>query len=146
MRWVICFCASDNVGPWRLFTTHRPGFSHVFAVRYDPEADVWVRLDFASEKFHCDVLKSEDATDLICALKEFCTCIEYESQENCMYLPKGMYCVSFIKHLIGLRLFWLVTPYQLYCELLKLGATPIFEREVEEKNHGQFIQSTQAAG
>tara|TARA_B000000475_G_C15781414_1_gene359578 strand:+ start:110 stop:547 length:438 start_codon:yes stop_codon:yes gene_type:complete len=145
MKWVICFCASDNFGPWWLFTTHRPQFSHVFAVRYDPRADVWVKLDFASEKFECDLVKGDDATELVAALKEYCTCLEYEDKEHPIYLPKGMYCVSFIKHLLGLRLFWLVTPYQLYCELLKRGATPIFERDIEENCDGKLIQSTQTA-
>ena len=142
MKWIICFCESDNVGPWRLFTTHRPEFSHVFAVRYEAKADVWIRVDFAAERFHFDVVKGDDANNLVCALKELCTCVEYQAQDDCMYLPKGMYCVSFIKHLLGLRLFWLVTPYQLYCELLKRGASPIFERDIEEACDGQFIQST----
>ena len=145
MNWIICFCKSDNRGPWRFFTSHRPDYSHVFAVRYDIYTQTWIRLDFASEKFHCDVVKDEDATELVAALKEYCTCLEYEAQENLTYTPVGFYCVSFIKHLLGIRRFWLVTPYQLHCELLKRGATPIFEREIEETEYGQSIQSTQAA-
>ena len=35
------------------------------------------------------------------------------------------------KHFAGIRSPWILTPYQLYCELIKNGAKRIFEREQE---------------
>ena len=45
MNWIICFKKANNIGTWRLFTAHRPDFGHVFAVRYDPELDLWIRFE-----------------------------------------------------------------------------------------------------
>ena len=40
-----------------------------------------------------------------------------------------MYCVSFVKHIVGVNKFWVMSPHQLYCELLKNGAKPMFEEQ-----------------
>ena len=57
--------------------------------------------------------------------------IEYEPTNNHIWLPRLLYCVSFIKHLCNIRNIFVLTPYQLYCELLKRGGQVIFEKEGE---------------
>ena len=64
MKWIICFKKANNIGTWRLFTAHRPDFGHVFAVRYDPELDLWIRFECASQRFNFELL-SEDAADYL---------------------------------------------------------------------------------
>lgn len=135
MKWIVCFCESKNIGIWKLFTLGKPSFSHVFAVRYDKETDVWIKLEFGTERFHCSVFRGEQATPMIQALFDFCTCVEYETTDNAITMPRAMYCVSFIKHLVGLKGFWMVTPYQLYCELIKKGGKPIFVQSNTLKSH-----------
>ena len=52
MKWIICFCESKNIGLWKLFTKHRKGFSHVYAVTYDPELYLWKKLEFTTTGFN----------------------------------------------------------------------------------------------
>lgn len=146
MKWIICFTKSPNIGIWRLFTLHRPEFGHVFAIRFDPETKVWIYTEFASENFNFWTLKGDDATEMISALHDYCTCIEFEAVENPIHLPKFMYCVAFIKHLVGIGDIRICTPYQLHCELLKRGGKPIFERQIEESADGINIEDAQTAG
>ena len=145
MKWIICFCKSKNIGIWRLFTAHRPNFGHVFAVRYDPSTKVWIKAEFASENFNLFTFTSDEATDLIAALQENCICVEFEPELNPIHLPKFMYCVAFIKHLVGIGNYGVCTPYQLHCELLRRGGKPIFELKTKESDDGITCQSPQAA-
>jgi len=117
--WIICFRNSPNFGLWRLFTFWRPDFGHVFAVRYVPELDAWQRFECASERFIFETLFEDDAVWLIHHLIHECTCIEVEGLDSPIQMPGIMYCVSFVKHLVGIRNPFILTPYQLYCELLK---------------------------
>ena len=55
MNWIICFKSANNIGPWKLFTSHRPDFGHVFAVRYDPDLKMWIRFECASQKFNFEL-------------------------------------------------------------------------------------------
>jgi hypothetical protein len=55
--------------------------------------------------------------------------LDVEVKDKPIYMPRLMYCVSFIKHIVGLNKFWVLTPYQLYCELLKDGAQIMFEKD-----------------
>lgn len=126
MKWIICFKEAKNDGIWRIFTKHRPGFGHVFAVCYDVELDTWFKFEFATERFNFSWNRYEEADYLVGDMVKNCTCIELESQANTIALPRFLYCVSFIKHVIGVSKPWILTPYQLYCELHKLGGKEIF--------------------
>jgi hypothetical protein len=142
MKWIICFCESKNIGLWKYFTKHREGFSHVYAVTYDPELDFWKKLEFTTTGFNYEVLTGEKATQLVLQMHIANKCIEYETQNEPIYTPRLMYCVSFIKHLLGINKFWLLTPYQLYCELLKRKGSIIFEsKDLEEPINGN-VQNT----
>ena len=50
---------------WKYFTKHRDGFSHVYAVTYDTKLDLWKKLEFTTTGFHYEVLKGEEATQLV---------------------------------------------------------------------------------
>jgi len=137
MKWIICFTQSDNIGMWKVFTKGRHGFSHVFAVQYDPKKNVWKKVEFTTMGFRFEVLSEQEADQLVLFMHICCQCIEYEESEKPIYIPRLMYCVSFIKHLCNIRKFWLFTPYQLYCELLKRKGKVIFDaKDLEERVHG----------
>ena len=126
---------------WKYFTKHREGFSHVYAVSYDPELSLWKKLEFTTTGFNYEVLTGKKATQLVLQMHITNKCIEYEVQDDPIYIPRLMYCVSFIKHLLGIKKFWLLTPYQLYCELLKRKGSIIFDsKDLEEPTNG--IQNT----
>jgi len=131
MRWVICFKEAKNLGIWRLFTRHRPDFGHVFAVCYDTEMDTWYKFEYATQRFNFEWMRREEADWLIADLMYNCTCLQIEGRKNPVYLPRWLYCVSFIKHVVGINKPWILTPYQLYCELRKMGAEDIFLKPAE---------------
>tara|TARA_R110000823_G_scaffold291580_1_gene409997 strand:- start:192 stop:617 length:426 start_codon:yes stop_codon:yes gene_type:complete len=137
MKWVICFCESENIGMWKTFTKKRHGFSHVFAVNYDAKLKLWKKIEFTTTGFNIEILKGKKANELVLFMFMCCKCIEYEPANNPIYVPRLMYCVSFIKHLCGISKFWLLTPYQLYCELLKRKGKVIFDsKDLEEPIYG----------
>lgn len=128
MKWIICFRPALNIGIWKFFTLHRPDFQHVYAVRYDPDLKIWITFEFASQRFNFEWCSGEEAAYLVGDLFENHKCIEIEASEGKPILtPRFMYCVSFVKHIVGINNPFILTPYQLYCELIKRGGKPIFE-------------------
>jgi len=128
MKWIICFRPALNIGIWKLFTLHRPDFQHVYAVRYDPELKIWITFEFASQRFNFEWCSGDEAAYLVGDLFENHKCIEIEASEGKpIFTPRFMYCVSFVKHIVGINNPFILTPYQLYCELIKKGGKPIFE-------------------
>lgn len=128
MKWIICFRPALNIGIWKLFTLHKPDFQHVYAVRYDPDLKIWITFEFASQRFNFEWCSGEEAAYLVGDLFENHKCVEIEASEGKPILtPRFMYCVSFVKHIVGINNPFILTPYQLYCELIKRGGKPIFE-------------------
>ena len=134
MKWIIDFCDAKNIGIWKLFTKHRKGFSHCFAVQYIPAVKHWICMEFVTRGFKASILTDDEATNMIGFMVKHCKCIEYEPTDKPIYVPRWLYCVSFMKHLCNVRKFWVLTPYQLYCELKKRGGKSIFEDNKENSN------------
>jgi len=131
MKWIIVFSKTRNIGPWKLFTRHRKEFEHVFAVRYDSDLGCWFRFECASQRFNFEALQGEEADFLFASIMNDCICVEVETQANPIYFPRWLYCVSFVKHIVGCNKWWICTPYQLYCELLKNNGKILFQEEQE---------------
>lgn len=134
MKWIIVFSKSANYGPWRLFTLHRPDFGHVYAVRYDSELDVWIRFECASERLNFELLRDEEADLLFHHISTNCTCVEIAVDSGPIYFPRWLYCVSFVKHIVGCNKISVCTPYQLYCELIKNGGRVLFGESIGDSN------------
>ena len=134
MKWIICFCESENIGIWKAFTKHREGFSHVFAVRFDVEHEIWHKYEFSTLGFRFNSYKGEEADILFATMMENFTCLDVIVRDKPICMPRLMYCVSFVKHIVGINKFWVLTPYQLYCELIKEGAQIMFEDTEGDKN------------
>ena len=129
---IVCFCESPNYGPWKWFTFWRKGFSHCYVVDYDPKADVWMKAECASRRMIFDIYKEEESDFLIGSLVEYATCVDAKGFKTATYFPRWLYCVSFVKHFLGINKWWIFTPYQLYCELRRQGHKHIFEKEQEK--------------
>lgn len=127
MKVIICFEGDKNIGLWELFTKHRKGFSHVFVIHYDVDNDIWIKFEYATQRFVIDTYKGEDADRLVAYLANNCICLDCEVNPSPILAPRLTYCVSFAKHFVGIRNPFILTPYQLYCELIKRGAKRIFE-------------------
>ena len=124
---IVCFEDTKNIGTWKLFTWNRPKFGHVYAVQYDPNTDVWIKLECASERMKVDVFRGEDADPMIAHIQDNCICLEVEPIPAATQLPRWLYCVSLVKHFVGIKDPFILTPYQLYCELIRKGCRRIFE-------------------
>ena len=132
MKWIVCFTPHANRGTWKLLSFWRPKHQHCFATRYDANLDAWIYVECSSHRFHFDLRTDDQATELINYLMTECECIQIEVEPQPVYHPRWLYCVSFVKHLIGIRGFLILSPYQLRCELLKRGGEVIFN-QLEEK-------------
>jgi hypothetical protein len=141
-KWIVCFTPHVNRGTWRLFTFWRPQYQHVFATRYDARLGSWIYAECSSLRFHFELKRDDDATKLVHYMIYDCECIQIEVEPEPVYLPRFLYCVSFIKHLIGIRGYSLLTPYQLRCELLKRGGEVIFDKSTMENNDGIFKKAS----
>lgn len=124
---IVCFVESPNYGPWKLFTFWRKGYGHCFIVDYDPKTEVWMKAECASERMNFDVYAGDDVNVLVGHLVENATCLDARGQMTATYFPRWLYCVSFVKHFLGIKKWWILTPYQLYCELRKQGHKIIFD-------------------
>ena len=91
-------------------------------------------MEFVTRGFKASILTDDEATNMIGFMVKHCKCIEYEPTDKPIYVPRWLYCVSFMKHLCNVRKFWILTPYQLYCELKKRGGKSIFEDNKENSN------------
>ena len=121
------------------------GFTHVYAVRYDPELELWQKVEITTNGFDFQSLKGEKATELVLNMHLCNTCVEVDVKDYPIYIPRLFYCVSFIKHLCNVRKFWIWTPYQLYCELLKRKGSIIFEsKDLLESSNGYSILNTKS--
>lgn len=128
MKWIFCFRETENIGLWRLFTFHRPQFGHVYCVRYEPSIESWIFAECSSKKINFDILRGEEADLLVHDMLNECICVECEQVDNeVIQAPRWLYCTSFANHIAGLKSFFIFTPYQLYCELIKRGGRVIFE-------------------
>lgn len=124
---IVCFEDTRNFGTWKLFTWKRPKFGHVYVVQYDPSTDVWIKLECASERLKVDVYRGEDANPLINHIQNNCICLDVKPAICRTQLPRWLYCVTMVKHFVGVKNPFIFTPYQLYCELIKRGSQRIFE-------------------
>ena len=114
--------------PWRWFI--HPNFAHVMAFRVDITANAWVFTEWSGVKLHIEIWKGRDMDDIFAWLGEEGALVSFEARHDPLKLIKlrmPFYCVSWVKHLLGLRNSAAVTPYQLFCTLRKRGGTVIYD-------------------
>lgn len=138
---IVCFCESQNYGTWRLFTFWRKGFNHCYIVDYDPKAKVWLKAECASKSMVFNAYKEDESDLLVGSLIEYATCVDATGTKTAIYFPRWLYCVSFVKHFLGINKWWIITPYQLYCELRRQGHQHIFEKEQGDSNGFDILKT-----
>lgn len=128
-KWTIIF-HDNGTKPehwWDLFT--RPGFRHVYALRYLQPLDAWVMVDWSNVGLAIEFLPKRFVDALILGVNahggRFLD-VEVKAAPRRLIPFVPLYCVSAMKELIGLRSWKVITPYQLYCALMKTGAKRIF--------------------
>lgn len=118
---------------WHAIARRKPGFGHCMAIGYDTVRDTWIILDWTWERLSMAQFPDRDLSALIAAIthpdsggRVLTLPLDWEPEPGWPVIFPGLaYCVTHIKHLIGLRN-WALTPYQLFCALRAKGATEIF--------------------
>jgi hypothetical protein len=114
--------------PWRWFIDNQ--FAHCMAFRYDPVVDGWIFAEWAGTCLHIEVWRGEKMDNLFAWLKQDGALISFEvsvDPDNIVKFRMPFYCVTWVKHLLGIRKCAAVTPKQLFSALKKRGGSVIFE-------------------
>ena len=112
----------------------KKGFTHCGALQYDGKIDRWFHLQFTHAGIKLDVLTPNEASPIFEILYHF-KVIRCPIKNDWQFLRiKDMTCVSFVMRLIGFYRWYILTPYQLYCALLKAGYSSFWKKK---ENHGK---------
>ena len=132
---------------WRWCT--RPYFRHVCMMRYDLDFDVWLFVEWSSRRLYVELYRGEDVDGIFYKFREegVLLAIDTQTLEKNSRPRMPLYCVSWAKQLLGIDAPFILTPYQLSCELLKRGADVIFNNHLEGVSNGnlQPARSTKAS-
>ena len=115
-EWLVFFYSPYNP-PW--YTKWRKkGFIHCGAMYFNKQFDCWVVVEGLYGQLLIELIGKEQLNH------------NFRGE----WWVKEHSCVSYIQRMIGLRNFWLFTPYQLFCALRKID----FEFFVDARiNNGQ---------
>jgi hypothetical protein len=103
---------------WQKFL--KKGYKHVFAVRYD--GFFWIKMDLTIGYLDIEVLPIHDRATISTVLKGQNVNYQYveawrKPRYRSIFAPWS--CVEAMKAMLGIRAWWVLTPYQLYkyCEV-----------------------------
>ena len=121
-EWLVFFYTPFNP-PW--YTKWRKkGFTHVGAMNFYPEFDCWMLLEWLYGRLHVELIDGPEAQKILSYVKRLNGKVLKGREMDTPnfrgeWWVKEHSCVSYIQRLIGLRSFWMFTPYQLFCALKK---------------------------
>ncbi len=126
-RWYVGFVDADL--PWWLRWMTRPKFRHIVMMRYDVDYKIWLFVEWSSRRLYVEVYKKDEVSCIWEDIRARGSMLSIETKEifGNMSPKMPIYCVTWAKQLIGLNEPFILTPYQLSCELKRLGADVIFE-------------------
>lgn len=106
---------------------------HVCAITYDPVHKVWLLADWNMYNLGIQILTTEEADILFSMMWYGATFVRFTSEQPDSATTRSvcLYCVSMIKHLLGVKSL-AITPYQLFCALKKRGGRVIVPKEIQE--------------
>ena len=132
-EWLIYFYeASDHPYPeWLRFL--KKGFKHCGALSYNSKNDIWVHLEFTHAGIRLSFLEKKELESMLGYLKQFKVLRCPVKNEWHMLRIKDTTCVTFIMRLIGFYKWYILTPYQLYCALIKAGYKS-FNQKIKDPN------------
>lgn len=132
-EWLIYFYESDDhkYADWLQFL--KKGFKHCGALSYSDKHDLWIHLEFTHAGIRLSYLDKKDIEDIFFFLKDFkiLRC-PVKDQWHSLRI-KDTTCVTFIMRLIGFYKWYILTPYQLYCALIKAGYKSFWNPNVKTK-------------
>ena len=137
-EWLIYFhnTRTTKYAKWIWWWKPPYGFAHCGALKYIPDYDMWEHIHFTHAGIRTEILKPEQANKILNILYEFEIIICPVKDDWHLFRIKELSCVSFIMRLIGFYKWWIITPYQLYCALLKAGYKPFWNKPKGNFNNG----------
>lgn len=143
-RWFVGFIEAEV--PWWLRLLTRPNFRHVVALRYDHRFDVWIFIEWSSRRLFVENYKGEEIDPVLAKLRAEGGMLALDVTTRTNFAPRApLYCVSWTKQLLGISAPWVLTPWQLACELRRRGAGVIFEPSCKENANGRIFERTETA-
>ena len=131
--WLVIFLDNDEKYWWDHVFRTRKGFRHVFAMAYQPGSYHWIMVDWTAKYMQTWIYHPERAHDVIKWAKESrnATVVTYRPRKdkNSVFNVPVLYCTEAIKHLLGIKKFFMWTPWQLYKYLLQTGGNEIHRGE-----------------
>lgn len=134
-EWLVYFYESENhpYSDWLRFL--QKGFKHCGALSYSSKHDLWVHLEFTHAGIRFSYLDKTEVETMLFYLKDFKVLRCPVKDQWHLLRIKDITCVAFIMRLIGFYKWWIFTPYQLYCALIKAGYKSFWEQDAKtEKN------------
>jgi len=103
-------------------------------LKYDAVFDAWLFVEWSSRKLYIELYNKKDITAVFWHLQQNGFAVRFDSE----VLPINprprllLYCVTWAKHALGIDAWWVITPYQLKCELIRRGGSVMFDETIEE--------------
>jgi len=129
--WIVIFRDVVDAGPfWWDYVFHtRKGFRHVCAIAYQPNSYHWIYVDWTSKYMQTWIYHPQRAKDVIEWAKKDAnaTLVSYRPRQdkNSVFNIPVLFCTEAMKHLLGIKRFFIWTPWQLYKYLMRTGGTEI---------------------
>ena len=118
---------------------YTPRFTHCGSLNYNPDKKIWNHIQFTHAGIKIELLDEDQASELLAKLHGFEILICPVKDDWQIMRIKELSCVSFTMRLIGFYKWWIVTPYQLYCALIKAGYKSFWKNR---DNHGKKTKNT----
>ena len=124
-EWFVAFLPARTCW-WHRFL--KPGFQHITAFGYDPDAKTWLLFEPAFEGFLVRAIDPGLVPSLVTWFQDAGAVILKARFEGYGARRPRLFatCVTVIVHLLGLRA-WVLTPHGLYKVLLRHGAVEAFK-------------------
>jgi hypothetical protein len=132
-EWLVYFYEADNhpYSDWLRFL--KKGYKHCGALSYYHAKDTWVHLEFTHAGIKLSYLDKKEVEDTFHYLSNFKMLRCPVRDQWHLLRIKDLTCVSFIMRLIGFYKWYIFTPYQLYCALIKAGYKSFYNQDAKTK-------------
>ena len=132
-QWYIAFRNAKNGHRWQRWL--KSGFQHCYAFTYDAQAKRYIVFDPGWDGITLRAYHPIDFRKMLITIAQTETVLLCSTESKKIFFPRLlMTCSTEIAHLLGMNIFTL-TPYRLFCALLKRGGKYSF---VQSDTKGKF--------
>lgn len=111
--WHVCFNEGDR--PSWMDRWQKPGFHHVYAARWDGAQWIVFQPNLATFEIRAvRLLQSHHKARILKGKSVYVTAAPPTTRNRVPWFLGPVTCVEFVKHLLGIRAWWILTPWQLY--------------------------------